>query len=69
MPMQTAGPAIETPRMAFADDADRNGANLTACNIAADRFIVAEQPPPRDSSGYARIRFTRNGEDVCAHRF
>ena len=63
---KTAGPVIEVPRMAFADDADRNGANLTACNIAADRFIVGEQQPLRDSYGDVRIRLTRDSEEVCA---
>ena len=63
---KTAGPVIEVPRMAFADEEDRNGANLTACNIAADRYIVGEQQPLRDSYGDVRIRLTRDGEEVCA---
>ena len=63
---QSAGPVIEVPRMAFADDADRNGANLVACNIAADRYIVGEQRPLRDSYGDVHIRLTRDGEEVCA---
>ena len=63
---QTAGPVIEVPRMAFADEEDRNGANLTACNIAADRYIVGEQLPLRDSYGDVRITLTRDGEPVCS---
>ena len=63
---QTAGPVVEVPRMAFADDADRNGANLVACNIAADRYIVGEQRPLRDSYGDVHIRLTRDGEEVCS---
>lgn len=63
---QTAGPVVEVPRMAFADDADRNGANLIACNIAADRYIVGAQLPLRDSYGDIHIRLTRDGEEVCA---
>ena len=64
--MKTAGPVIEVPRMAFADAADRNGANLTACNIAADRFIVGQQQPLRDSYGDVQITLTRDGETVCS---
>ncbi|MDE0693362.1 MAG: hypothetical protein F4Y86_12740 [Gammaproteobacteria bacterium] len=61
---KTAGPVIEVPRMAFADEADRNGANLTACNIAADRYIVGEQQPLRDSYGDIQVTLTRDGEQV-----
>ena len=63
---QSAGPVIEVPRMAFADDADRTGANLVACNIAADRFIVGAQLPWRDVYGDVRIALTRDGETVTA---
>ena len=62
---KTAGPVVEVPRMAFADDEDRNGANLTACNIAADRYIVGEQQPWRDVYGDITITLTRDGEQVC----
>ena len=62
---KTAGPVIEVPRMAFADEADRTGANLTACNIAADRYIVGEQQPWRDVYGDITITLTRDGEQVC----
>lgn len=62
---KTAGPVVEVPRMAFADDEDRNGANLTACNIAADRYIVGEQQPWRDVYGDITITLTRDGERVC----
>lgn len=63
---KTAGPVIEVPRMAFADETDRTGANLAACNIAADRYIVGEQQPLRDSYGDVRITLTRDGEEVCS---
>ena len=63
---KTAGPVVEVPRMAFADDADRNGGNLVACNIAADRYIVGEQQPLRDSYGDVYITLTRDGEEVCS---
>ena len=63
---QSAGPVVEVPRMAFADGADRTGANLVACNIAADRFIVGAQLPWRDVYGDVRIALTRDGETVTA---
>ena len=63
---KTAGPVIEVPRMAFADADDRTGANLTACNIAADRYIVGAQQPLRDSYGDVQITLTRDGETVCS---
>ena len=63
---KTAGPVIEVPRMAFADAEDRTGANLTACNIAADRYIVGDQQPLRDSYGDVQITLTRDGETVCS---
>ena len=63
---KTAGPVIEVPRMAFADAQDRTGANLTACNIAADRYIVGAQQPLRDSYGDVQITLTRDGETVCS---
>ena len=63
---KSAGPVIEVPRMAFADEGDRNGANLIACNIAADRYIVGEQQPLRDSYGDVQITLTRDGKEVCS---
>lgn len=63
---KSAGPVIEVPRMAFADEADRNGPNLIGCNIAADRYIVGEQQPLRDSYGDVQITLTRDGEEVCS---
>ena len=63
---QSAGPVIEVPRMAFADDEDRTGVNLAACSIAADRFIAGEQQPLRDTYDDIRIRLTRNGQEVSA---
>lgn len=63
---QSAGPVIEVPRMAFADDEDRTGVNLAACSIAADRFIAGEQQPLRDTYDDIHIRLTRNGQEVSA---
>lgn len=63
---KSAGPVIEVPRMAFHDDEDRTGANLTACNIAADRYIVGEQQPVRDSYEDINVSLTRDGEAVTA---
>jgi len=63
---KTAGPVIEVPRMAFADEEDRTGANLTACNISADRYIVGEQQPLRDAYGDIQITLTRDGDEVCS---
>ena len=63
---KSAGPVIEVPRMAFADDADRNGPNLIACNISADRYIVGEQQPLGDSYGDVQITLTRDGGEVCS---
>ncbi len=63
---QSAGPVIEVPRMAFADDEDRTGVNLAACSIAADRFIAGEQQPLRDTYDDIHIRLARNGQEVSA---
>ena len=63
---QSAGPVIEVPRMAFADEEDRTGVNLAACSIAADRFIAGEQQPLRDSYDDIHIRLTRDGQEVSA---
>ena len=63
---RTAGPVVEVPRMAFADEADRTGVHLAACNIAADRYVVGEQLPLRDSYADVAITLTRDGETVCS---
>ena len=63
---KSAGPVIEVPRMAFHDDEDRNGANLTACNIAADRYILGAQLPVRDSYDDIHVTLTRDGEEVTS---
>ena len=63
---KSAGPVIEVPRMAFHDDEDRTGINLTACNIAADRYILGEQQDVRDSYDDVSVRLTRDGEEVTA---
>ena len=62
---KSAGPVIEVPRMAWADPADATGVNLTACNIAADRYIVGTQLPFRDDYADIHITLTRDGETVC----
>ncbi len=62
---KSAGPVIEVPRMAWGDPADATGINLTACNIAADRFIVGTQRPFRNDYADIHITLTRDGEEVC----
>ena len=62
---QSAGPVIEVPRMAWGDPEDATGINLAATNIAADRFIVGEQLPYRDSYSDIEVTLTRDGETVC----
>lgn len=62
---RSAGPVIEVPRMAWGDPADASGINLTACNIAADRFIVGEQLPVRDDYADIEVTLTRDGDPVC----
>ena len=61
---KSAGPVIEDPRMAWGDPGDAKGANLTACNIAADRYIVGQQASLRSSYEGWRVRLTRDGEEV-----
>ena len=61
---QSAGPVIEVPRMAWATPDDAKGANLTACNIASDRYIVGKQLPLRDSYADNRVTLTRDEEVV-----
>ena len=61
---KSAGPVIEVPRMAWSVPEDAKGANLTACNIAADRYIVGDQQPVRDSYEGLRVRLTRDGSEV-----
>ena len=61
----SAGPVIEVPRTAWATPDDAKGANLTACNIAADRYIVGEQHPMRDDYSSLGVRLTRDGAVVC----
>ena len=62
---KSAGPVIEVPRMAWGDPADATGVNLTACNIAADRFIAGIQSPFRSDYADIHITLTRDGETVC----
>ena len=63
---KSAGPVIEVPRMAWASPDDAKGANLTATNIAADRYIVGEQQPFRDDYESITVTLTRDGATVCA---
>ena len=62
---KSAGPVIEVPRMAWGDPSDATGVNLTACNIAADRFIVGTQLPFWGDYANVQIALTRDGETVC----
>ena len=61
----SAGPVIEIPRIAWATPDDAKGANLAACNIAADRFIVGEQHPIRVDYLSLGVKLTRDDEVVC----
>ena len=45
---------------------DASGANLLACNIAADRYIVGAQLPMLDSYVDIEARLVRDGETVSA---
>ena len=62
---KSAGPVIEVPRMAWGHPDDAIGTNLTACNIAADRYIVGVQQNFRESYDDVEIRLTRDGDVVC----
>lgn len=59
---KSCGPVIELPRLNFAHSEDQTGANLIACNIAADRFIVGEQLPMRNSYEAIQVRLQCDGE-------
>jgi len=61
---RSAGPVIELPCMAFADEEDRTGVNLVANNIAADRFIMGTQLDLLDSYDELSVRLERDGELV-----
>lgn len=61
---KSAGPVIEVPRMAWGTPDDAKGSNLTATNIAADRFIVGEQQAVRDDYAELEVTLTRNGNEV-----
>ena len=62
---KSAGPVIEVPHMAWNSPNDAKGANLTATNIAADRYIVGEQQAFRDDYTAIEVTLTRDGETVC----
>ena len=61
----SAGPVIEVPRMQWADPTDAKGTNLTACNIAAESYIVGNFGPLRDDYDELSVTLTRDGEMVC----
>lgn len=61
----SAGPVIEVPRMQWGDASDAKGSNLTACNIAAERYIVGEFRPVRDNYDDLSVTLTRDGQKVC----
>lgn len=63
---KSAGPVIEVPRMAWGDPADATGMNLTACNIAADRYIVGAQQDYREDYSDVEVTLTRDGETVTS---
>ncbi len=63
---RSAGPVIEVPRMAFADDDDLTAPNMVACSIAADRFIAGRQLPLLDSFDEVEVVFSRNGETLSS---
>jgi 2-keto-4-pentenoate hydratase len=62
---KSAGPVIEVPRMAWGHPDDAIGTNLTACNIAADRYIVGTQQDFREDYDDVEIQLTRDGTVVC----
>jgi len=62
----SAGPVIELPCMAFANDEDRTGVNLVANNIAADRFIMGEQLALLESYDELTVSLERDGEPVTS---
>ena len=62
---KSAGPVIEVPCMAWGSPEDAKGTNLTATNIAADRYIVGTQSDFRDDYDSLSVKLTRDGELVC----
>lgn len=59
-----AMPVIEIPYMEFTDPSDRNGVNLTATNVASDRYIIGEKQAFRASYADNRVRLSCNGEKI-----
>ena len=51
--------------MQWADPTDAKGTNLTACNIAAESYIVGNFGPVRDDYDELSVTLTRDGETVC----
>lgn len=58
----SAGPALEFAFAAFSMPTDATAPNLTAGNVAADKFLTGEQQPWRESYDDIIIRFYRNEE-------
>ncbi len=58
----SAGPALEFAFAAFSMPTDATAPNLTAGNVAADKFLTGEQHPWRESYDDITIRFYRNDE-------
>ncbi len=56
----SAGPAVEFAFAAFSSPTDATAPNLTAGNVAADKFLTGEQHPWRESYDDIIIRFYRN---------
>tara|TARA_B110000977_G_scaffold36145_1_gene48383 strand:- start:4714 stop:5421 length:708 start_codon:yes stop_codon:yes gene_type:complete len=56
----TAGVALEFAFAAFSSPSDATAPNLTAGNVAADKFLTGEQHPWRKSYDGIIIRFYRN---------
>lgn len=58
----SAGPALEFAFAAFSSPTDATAPNLTAGNVAADKFLTGEQHPWRESYDDIIIRFYRDDE-------
>lgn len=57
-------PAIEIVYIDLAEPADMNAANLVACNLGADRFIVGDLVPWQDDFETAEVSLARDGEVI-----
>ena len=59
-------PAIELVYLKFGRDEDMSAANLVACNLGADQFIVGTPQPWSSDYDDLPITLTHNGEEVVA---